>query len=59
LISRVASVNFLGVAAGDATSDDVIVWTRAKGRIQSATDCHQCANQHNRDVLVGQKQLIG
>ena len=25
-----ASVNFLGVAAGDATSGDVIVWTRAK-----------------------------
>jgi len=25
-----ASVNFLGVAAGDATSDDVILWTRAK-----------------------------
>jgi phosphodiesterase/alkaline phosphatase D-like protein len=25
-----ASVNFLGVAAGDATSHDVIVWTRAK-----------------------------
>jgi phosphodiesterase/alkaline phosphatase D-like protein len=25
-----ASVNFLGVAAGDATTNDVIVWTRAK-----------------------------
>jgi phosphodiesterase/alkaline phosphatase D-like protein len=25
-----ASVNFLGVAAGDATTDDVTVWTRAK-----------------------------
>ena len=25
-----AGVNFLGVAAGDATTDDVILWTRAK-----------------------------
>ena len=25
-----ASVNFIGVAAGDATTDDAIVWTRAK-----------------------------
>src|SRR6266487_1187497 len=30
-----ASVSFLGVAAGDATTDDVIVWTRAKDESNS------------------------
>src|SRR5438874_13579849 len=30
-----ASVSFLGVAAGDATTDDVIVWTRAKDESDS------------------------
>jgi len=28
-----ASVSFLGVAAGDATTDDVTVWTRAKDEV--------------------------
>jgi len=26
-----ADVTFLGVAAGDATTNDVVLWTRAKG----------------------------
>jgi phosphodiesterase/alkaline phosphatase D-like protein len=29
-----ASVSFLGVAAGDATTDDVTVWTRAKDEVR-------------------------
>jgi phosphodiesterase/alkaline phosphatase D-like protein len=33
-----ADVTFLGVAAGDATTNNVIVWTRAKDEAKSATD---------------------
>ena len=60
-------MNFLGVAAGNATSDDVIVWTRAKDEsnpqrtainVQISTDPTFSAIA-TATLLVSLKQLIG
>jgi phosphodiesterase/alkaline phosphatase D-like protein len=49
-----ADVTFLGVAAGDATTSDVVVWTRAKDEVnpQRRSTCKSAKTQRSlRELL--------